>query len=45
MHKTLRHMNRIDPRLKHQSPHYGSVMTGAFFTFVRLMKLNERSGV
>jgi hypothetical protein len=25
----------IDPKLKHQSPHYGSVMTGAFFALMR----------
>jgi hypothetical protein len=29
------HMNRIDSQLKHQNPHYGSVMTGAFFALVR----------
>src|SRR5262245_47232171 len=35
MHKDLPHINGSIQGLKHQSPHYGSVMTGAFFGFVR----------
>jgi len=35
MHKRQRHMKRIDSELKHRSPHYGSVMTGAFFALAR----------
>jgi hypothetical protein len=29
------HTKQIDSGLKHQSPHYGSVMTGAFFVLAR----------